>query len=693
MVKVLKQAALLQPWHGFLLWLTFLLCPSNAVAQLLIETDRATFAQAQGTPAQVSEYRNSCRQNDIFANEIEIAESSDLFQEELDSIQSRYEGRILSWEQQSNLFDEITLLYIQNNFITTRAVCSSQDFQNRKLIIHLIEGFIGDIIVEKDTGYDLSLISASSLDSLPEVGERLMVVAKIEDSYHIKVFDSSGLTIVDSASNALSSDIIFNRQLVQQIESALNSQSIDLRTENEIIRNIAAGIEEIQDINICPNGESGNIVYYESYIRDFIRRTTSKPLNIRELERSINALSRDPKFESVELLLTRGSQLGESIVEVKVSERRGCPYPNDPDSVKLSTTFNNYSSPSVGTYRVGMGLVMPGPFDLLNISDTQDELIVVAEVNPFDLASLEAARNINVGYRVPINDRAGSFLNFAYGDSQNKIIESSLEQFDLRANSEVLDIQYEQAIIQSPTQDLSLSLGLSIEDSQTFIFGDNPIRLSSGTDENGVSRASIVTFGQQYIRRGEGSQLLLNSRLGAGTGLFDATNNSDSLPDGQFLSWNLELQWLKRLSASNLLAVSGEAQFATDRLLPINQFSIGGGRSVRGYSQNILTGDNGFRLSIEDYIATGSDTSGRTNFFIIPFIDTGSVWNSSEDKSGLSSRQNFLLSVGLGLEWASSSGVKTRIDYGLPLTNVPSTGSSLQESGFTFQVEYELDLF
>ena len=55
---------------------------------------------------------------------------------------------------------------------------------------------------------------------------------------------------------------------------------------------------------------------------------------------------------------------------------------------------------------------------------------------------------------------------------------------------------------------------------------------------------------------------------------------------------------------------------------------IGGAQSVRGYRQSALSGDNGFRFSIEDRIALAHNQEGNPFFQVAPFADLGVVFNS-----------------------------------------------------------------
>jgi hemolysin activation/secretion protein len=77
--------------------------------------------------------------------------------------------------------------------------------------------------------------------------------------------------------------------------------------------------------------------------------------------------------------------------------------------------------------------------------------------------------------------------------------------------------------------------------------------------------------------------------------VFGATDNPGSIPDGNFFSWLSQVQRLHFLNRDNLLINQLDFQLTPDALLPSEQFVIGGGQSVRGYRQNVLGGDSGFR--------------------------------------------------------------------------------------------------
>ena len=126
-------------------------------------------------------------------------------------------------------------------------------------------------------------------------------------------------------------------------------------------------------------------------------------------------------------------------------------------------------------------------------------------------------------------------------------------------------------------------------------------------------------------------------------------------------------------------------QLTPDSLLPSQQFVIGGGQSVRGYRQNIRSGDNGFRVAIEDRITVQRNESGISTIQLAPFLDMGAVWNKSNNPNQLPD-QTFLVGAGLGLLWNQAMGIDNlflRLDYGFPFIDLSDSVITLRMMVFT----------
>ncbi|MEL6167015.1 MAG: ShlB/FhaC/HecB family hemolysin secretion/activation protein, partial [Cyanobacteria bacterium J06628_3] len=157
----------------------------------------------------------------------------------------------------------------------------------------------------------------------------------------------------------------------------------------------------------------------------------------------------------------------------------------------------------------------------------------------------------------------------------------------------------------------ALSFGFAFRDTQTLLNNTTPL-LATGSDSNGVSRTSVLKFGQEYIKRDKKGASIGRSQFSLGTGLFDATVNDGSIPDGQFVSWLAQAQRLQKLGNDNLLIARLDLQLTANSLLSSKKFAIGGGKTLRGYRQNALYGDNGVYFSLEDRIAPKSK-NGESN--------------------------------------------------------------------------------
>jgi hemolysin activation/secretion protein len=116
----------------------------------------------------------------------------------------------------------------------------------------------------------------------------------------------------------------------------------------------------------------------------------------------------------------------------------------------------------------------------------------------------------------------------------------------------------------------------------------------------------------------------------------------------------------------------------------LEQFSIGGASTLRGYRQDVRVADSGIFGSIELQVPLWRSQRRRSVLQVAPFIDAGTVW-SRDPFSTLEKRT--LASVGLGLAWRSRQW-SARLDWGIPLIAIDGSKSSLQENGLHLSIRY-----
>lgn len=139
---------------------------------------------------------------------------------------------------------------------------------------------------------------------------------------------------------------------------------------------------------------------------------------------------------------------------------------------------------------------------------------------------------------------------------------------------------------------------------------------------------------------------------------------------------------MQRITSRVLVVGRAYAQLTPDPLPIIEQFSIGGIDTVRGYVQNQLVTDNALLASLEFRVPLTRDPS---IFQLTPFIEAGTGWNNL-----LPDPENAtLVGIGLGLRWTIVKGLSVRLDYGVPLISKQNKGNTLQDNGFYFSVRYQ----
>ncbi len=397
----------------------------------------------------------------------------------------------------------------------------------------------------------------------------------------------------------------------------------------------------------------------KSYVLNRLQLSNTEIINTAKIEDKLRLLKQDSLFTDViATIKPLNNHEKELVVTVK-----------EAPTVAANVSVNNFSPATVGSEGVNVGL------NYRNLTGLGDEFSANSTISNTGGNKLFA-----IGYQVPLNAMNGS-LQLSATFNSTKVTQPPFDVLNIQGEKQIYEIFYRQPLIRSSTEELALSLGLSIDNGQTFIF-DKPTGFGFGPDKDGVSRTSVVAFRQDYRKSDISGNWFLGSEFKIGTGLFNPTTNDSPVPDGYFLNWSGSLQREQRLSDSNSLLIRANAQITPDSLLPSQQFIIGGGQSVRGYRQNARSGDNGLSLSIEDRISLNS------NFQIAPFLDLGTVWNVANNPNQLSS-QPFLISSGLGIIWKPFKFIQLRLDYAFPFINLQDKGNNIQDDGLYFNINVQ----
>ena len=420
-----------------------------------------------------------------------------------------------------------------------------------------------------------------------------------------------------------------------------------------IIVNVMEG--ELENLEI-----TGTRGLNESYIRSRLQSGISKPLERNKLLERLQLLQLDPLINNISAELSAGSRPNKSSLRINVIEA-------DPFFVELFT--DNGRTPSVGSWRRGLRI------NENNLFGFGDRLF-------FQYTNTDGSNAFDFAYAAPINS-SNTKVTIAGGVTETEIIEEPFDRADIQGDSFNVEVGLRQPLLRTPTQELAIGITVSRQESNTEALGRN-IALSPGADENGETRISALRLIQEYTSRDLQQVFAIRSQFSLGVDAFDATVNEEPEPDSQFFAWRGQGQYVRRLGRDTLLVFRSSLQLATVNLVPLEQFSVGGFQSVRGYRQDALLTDNGFFTSAEVRLPLlrAENIAGVLQF--TPFVDFGLGWNNNTDNNP-NPEQQTLVGVGVGLQWQMKHLI-LRIDYGIPLTDIEDNDETLQENGVYFSL-------
>lgn len=415
---------------------------------------------------------------------------------------------------------------------------------------------------------------------------------------------------------------------------------------------------ELEDITI-----NGTRRLDAAYIRSRVGLAAQPPLNVDTLLAGLQRLQLDPLIETVSADLQAGVQPGTSLLVIDVVEA---------DSFAVNTSLANSRSPNIGGTQVAIGV-------------DEGNLFGIGDRITLDYKHTDGSDGVDFSYTLPVSPNNDT-LRLAAGYSDSRVINSTFSVLDISSDSAYYELGFRHPLVETPTEAAALGLTLSHQSSQTRLGFDNigPFPLSPGADDNGRTRISALRFFQEWTQRSQSHVLALRSQFNLGVDLLDATIN-DNAPDSRFFSWRGQGQWVKRLDRANrLFFLRGDIQLATDDLLSQEEFSLGGGQSVRGYRQDALRRDNGALLSAELRWPVASVPELDGVLQVTPFVDMGTVWNYNGNNPG----PDTLVSTGFGLLWQQGDNFSARVDWGIPLVDLDTDDNGLQDSGIHFSIQY-----
>ena len=384
-----------------------------------------------------------------------------------------------------------------------------------------------------------------------------------------------------------------------------------------------------------------------------------KPLNLASLQSRLLLLRQNPLIERIEAQLVPGDIPGEAVSRLNVIEAR--PY-------FASVTLANDNPPSTGSNRALLWL------GHRNLSGWGDALSL-------GLGLTEGSKDFNARYAVPVSAR-GTELGFLHWKTAAEVIEAPFNELDIESDTETAGVSLTHPFYLTPNRQFSAGLTLQRRHNETQLLGV-PFSLYPGA-QDGKSTVTVLRLYQDWLDRGVDQVFAARSTLSIGIEAFGASVGPG--PDSRFVSWLGQCQWVKRLGERGTQSLlRADVQLADDRLLPMEQFAVGGMRTVRGYRENTLVRDNAVVMSGEVRLPLYGLPDALRGIQLAAFVDYGQAWNHG----GSTPPPPNISSVGLGVLWDPMPGLHAELYWGYRLRKVPNPWDDLQDYGINFAVIWQ----
>lgn len=426
----------------------------------------------------------------------------------------------------------------------------------------------------------------------------------------------------------------------------------------------------------------GNRWLRDSYIKSRVERWTGPPLNLGDAQEGLQLLRENPNVQQVNAELKPGVVPGQSQLDLRVVDR---------EPFHFGLQADNERPPTVGAEEI-WALASDD-----NLTGNSDPLriqygIANATADGFDFSG---ADNLEGSYVLPIT-RFDTTLAFNASRLNTSITENNFVPLDITSLTSTYGAVLRQPVFQSPNQEAAVSIGFDWRKNQTWLLGQ-PFAISPGATTNGVMIDAPLRFSQDYTLRGQSYVVALRSTFSVGLDLFGATDVSSSsnrVPNAEFFSWLGQGQYIQRLfNTQNEFVFRLSGQWTPDPLLELEQFSVGGMNTVRGYPENQLVRDRAIVSSVEFRVPIIYDKAGAGILQLAPFFDFGAARNvngSIQTTVGAPAAPSPIYSTGAGLLLTANKHVSGELYWGYRLRHAdmpPDAGA--QGLGISFKVNIQ----
>ena len=446
----------------------------------------------------------------------------------------------------------------------------------------------------------------------------------------------------------------------------------------------------------------GNFWYRGWWLRNQLRRAAGRPVNFANLKAGLQLLRQNPTIARINAELMPGVQPGESILDVKMK---------DEQPFRFGFTVSNSRPPSVGE---GIGELYLADLNLTGHNDPIDLRWGLVRWTKDGRINYTQFDNIGGTYAIPVSPWDTTLAVHA-SKNDSSIVDEAFAALGITSQTTAYGLALRQPLYGTLNNTVAVSLIADREYSQTFLLGQ-PFTLTPGAID-GKSDVFATRFALEWVNRSQVHVLALRSTFSLGlyglgstrsdssspsgitSGTGDASAAASENPDSKFFSWLGQGQYVRRIFDTpalrqkpdafgwnmlreTLLVLRANAQISDRPLLALEQFSIGGMQSVRGYRENELLRDNGVFASAELRVPLWLAKDKSPIVSLAPFFDWGIGWNASK----IDENSQAIYSAGVGLLVNATPHAQLTIYWGHPFVDFHENKVSLQDYGVHFAI-------
>ena len=408
-----------------------------------------------------------------------------------------------------------------------------------------------------------------------------------------------------------------------------------------------------------------------SYVEDRIRSGVKKPLNMEDLKRSLEFVRRDEKIRKINTALLPGDELGQSHLDVIVTEHK---------LFDAGIGLSNRRPPSVGAEEAEVYI---GTKNLTSLGDTLRLNYTFTDEGMKEV-DFDGADNYAISYSLPLHT-SGTTLELGTVKSDYVILEEPFDTLNIQSDTQMVSVGIRQPIYNDLKHEFTVSLKGERRQSKTMVSG-MPFSISPGSTD-GMTRIAALRVSPEYVYRSSKRVIAVRTTLSFGLDAQDPVLD-ESFMGPEFFSWLTQASWVEAIGSSeNLFALKSYYQHTDERLISMEQFSLGGMNTIRGYRENQIIRDNAFSISPEVRIPILRDRYTKPIMHLIPFFDYGIGWNAEGDRD-----RESIYSLGLGLNYKPTDYVNMSLYWGYAFEDFDTKDDDdLQDYGIHFQIRIGTD--